>query len=57
MSRNEDAIDALTSALMKPNFASEKGLNDALVEAYGGFPDTVTNPSFAACQHELMRYV
>ncbi|KAM5539724.1 hypothetical protein V8D89_006537 [Ganoderma adspersum] len=40
LSRNSDAIDTLTSALMKPNFASEKGLNDALVEAYGGFPDT-----------------
>ncbi|PIL29300.1 transporter [Ganoderma sinense ZZ0214-1] len=40
LSRTDDAIDALTSALMKPNFAFEKGLNDALVEAYGGFPDT-----------------
>ena len=35
------AIDVLASALVKPNFVSEKGLNDALIEAFGGFPDTV----------------
>ncbi|TBU41481.1 hypothetical protein BD309DRAFT_965177 [Dichomitus squalens] len=39
LSRDSEAIDALTSALVKPNFAAEKGLNDVLVEAYGGFPD------------------
>ena len=40
-SRDSEAIDVLASALVKPNFASEKGLNDALIEAFGGFPDTV----------------
>ncbi len=41
LSQTLDAIDTLTSALSKANLAGEKGLNDALVEAYGGFPQTV----------------
>ena len=41
LSRTSDAIDTLTGALSKANLAAEKGLNDALVEAYGGFPETV----------------
>ena len=41
LSRTSDAIDTLTGALSKANLAAEKGLKDALVEAYGGFPETV----------------
>ena len=41
LSRTSDAIDTLTGALSKANLAADKGLDDALVEAYGGFPETV----------------
>ncbi len=41
LAQTSGAIDTLTSALSKANLAGEKGLNDALVEAYGGFPQTV----------------
>ncbi len=37
LSQTSDAIDTLTSALSKANLAGERGLNDALVEVYGGF--------------------
>ena len=40
--KSSEAIDTLTAALSNPSFASEKGLNDALVEAYGGFPEDVS---------------
>ncbi|TFK82260.1 hypothetical protein K466DRAFT_530642 [Polyporus arcularius HHB13444] len=40
LAQTSGAIDTLTSALSKANLAGEKGLNDALVEAYGGFPQT-----------------
>ncbi|TFY57948.1 hypothetical protein EVJ58_g6718 [Rhodofomes roseus] len=37
----EKSIDVLTSALKRPSLASDKGLVDTLVDAYGGFPDSV----------------
>ncbi|CCM05405.1 uncharacterized protein FIBRA_07621 [Fibroporia radiculosa] len=39
LSEPPKAIDVLTTALRKPSIASDKGLNDALVDAYGGFPE------------------
>ncbi|KAH9831777.1 uncharacterized protein C8Q71DRAFT_780277 [Rhodofomes roseus] len=36
----EKSIDVLTSALKRPSLASDKGLVDTLVDAYGGFPDS-----------------
>jgi len=38
LSQSSEAIDVLTKALRRPSLASDPGLNDALVDAYGGFP-------------------
>ncbi|KAI0753222.1 hypothetical protein C8Q80DRAFT_500959 [Daedaleopsis nitida] len=40
LAQSSEAIDTLTAALSRASLSSEKGLNDALVEIYGGFPDT-----------------
>lgn len=36
----ESSINVLTAALKRASLASDKGLNDALVDAYGGFPQS-----------------
>ena len=41
LSHNSAAIDTLVGALKHPKLASDKGLNDELVQAFGGFPETV----------------
>ena len=46
LSDTSAAIDTLVDALRKPKLKSDKGLNDALVEAFGGFPDEVTPALF-----------
>lgn len=41
LAQNDKAIEVLISALRNPELASDKGLNDALIETYGGLPNTV----------------
>lgn len=40
----EKSIDVLVGALKRPNLASDKGLNDTLVDAYGGFGTHAADP-------------
>ncbi|CAL1709540.1 unnamed protein product [Somion occarium] len=40
LAQNDKAIEVLISALRNPELASDKGLNDALIETYGGLPNT-----------------
>ena len=44
----------LASALKRPTLASDKGLNDTLIDAYGGFPDSVRSSHLLAGETLLM---
>ncbi|KAH9918843.1 uncharacterized protein B0H18DRAFT_882487 [Fomitopsis serialis] len=44
------SIDVLTTALKKPSHASDKDLNDALVGAYGGFPESPDKMRALCCR-------